>query len=249
MSLGYVALDLRRVARAPSTLLLTAVLPAVLYLFGVMSQEWCTPGSGGVRGDARSAVVGPGALGVMSAGLLIGAWVADERAAGWRRRLLLTPLSGPGYLAGKVAVGVLVALPAAVVVPVTAVLVAGVSLTGADWLRTTVLMWPGAVPFALLGLLIGQLSDRQGVRMRTAAAMLGLALVGGLLVPLSTLPDPVHLVAVLMPSFWLAEIGRSGVGASTSALVPALMLAGWTVALAVAVTWRDRRESAGRRGG
>jgi hypothetical protein len=33
MSLGYVALDLRRVARAPSTLCSTAVLPAVLFLF------------------------------------------------------------------------------------------------------------------------------------------------------------------------------------------------------------------------
>lgn len=243
MSVGYLALEVRRALRAPGTLLFTIGFPAAFYLLEMMMFADM---AGGTAGDhAVTVMVGLTAWGVMTAGLLIGTRVVHERTTGWQRQLRLTPLSGGGFLVGKVAVGMGVALPTALVVPVVAVVAQGVQLTAGGWLHAVVLVWLGSLPFAVLGLLIGQLATRDTVQNCVIVAMLLLAMFGGLFMPLDALPPWWTDVARFVPSYWLAEIGRVGVlPGRGSPLVPALVLAGWTAVLSAAVVLRYRRDSA-----
>ncbi len=122
MSLGYLALEVRRTLRAPGTLLFTIGFPAVFYLLEVVLYAGYELPAGAV-GWPTILMVSMNAWGVLMAGLLVGSRVVHERAAGWQRQLRLTPLSGGGYLLGKAAVGQLVAAPTALAVPLVAVLV------------------------------------------------------------------------------------------------------------------------------
>lgn len=242
MSIGYLTLELRRALRAPGTLLFTIGFPAGFYLLEMMLFSDIADGV--AANYPLSIMVGMTAWGVMTAGLLIGTRVVNERTAGWQRQLRLTPLSGAGFLVGKVAVGMGVALPTAVVVPVVAVLVEGVQLTPTGWFHAVVLVWLGSLPFAILGLLIGQVANKDNVQNFVIMSMLLLAMLGGLFVPLDTLPPWWTDVARLVPSYWLAEIGRAGVLPGHGLLVPALVLAGWALALSLAVVLRYQRDSA-----
>ena len=90
----------------------TIGIPVVLFLvignafkgdvFGVSAQTWY--------------MVNMAVFGAIGAVLGVGARIADERDSGWNRQLRLTPLPPLGYVAGKVMTGMLVALPALVLV-------------------------------------------------------------------------------------------------------------------------------------
>jgi ABC-2 type transport system permease protein len=243
VSLGYLLLELRRALRSGGTLLFTIGFPAAFYLLEMMLFADI---AGASTADYPLTIMfGMTAWGVMTAGLLIGTRVVHERTVGWQRQLRLTPLSGGGFLVGKVAVGMGVALPTAVVVPVVAVLFEGVQLTPVGWFHAVVLVWLGSLPFAILGLLFGQLATQDNVQNFVIISMLLLAMLGGLFMPLDTLPPWWTDVARLAPSYWLAELGRAGVlPTETGVLVPALVLAGWALVLGAAVVLRYRRDSA-----
>ncbi len=243
MSIGYLVLEARRALRSMGTLLFTIGFPAAFYLLEMMLFKDI---AGGIAAQyPQSIMVGMTAWGVMTAGLLIGTRVVHERTIGWQRQLRLTPLSGGGFLAGKVAVGMAVALPTALVVPLVAVLLEGVQLTATGWFHAVVLVWLGSLPFAILGLLIGQLATKDNVQNFVIVGMLLLAMLGGLFMPLDTLPPWWTTVAQFVPSYWLAELGRAGVlPTGQGVLVPALVLAAWTLALGAAVVVRYKHDSA-----
>jgi ABC-2 type transport system permease protein len=75
---------------------------------------------------------------------------------------------------------------------------------------------------------------------------MGLAILGGLWVPLSIMPSWMRIVAQFLPSYCLNRIGQMGAGATgaTGVIEPALVLAGWTVVLAAVIVWRYRRDAA-----
>lgn len=246
MNLGYLGLEIRRALRAPGTLLFTIGFPAMFYLLEVMLFKDVAGAAGGAVADyPKTIMIGLCAWGVMTAGLLIGTRVVHERTAGWQRQLRLTPLSGGGFLIGKVAVGMAVALPTAIVVPLVAVLLEGVQLSPVGWLHATVLVWLGSLPFAIMGLLIGQLANKDNVQNFVIIGMLLLAMFGGLFMPLDMLPSWWNDLAQFVPSYWLAEIGRAGVvPGHPGVLMPALILVGWSVVLAAGVVWRYQRDSA-----
>ncbi|MEU4377014.1 ABC transporter permease [Pseudonocardia alni] len=241
---GYLYLEIRRALRAPGTLLFTIGFPAGFYLLEVMLFTDVAGGDPSAGDFPRTVMVGMAAWGVMTAGLLIGTRVVNERVAGWQRQLRLTPLSGFGYLVGKVAVAMAVALPTAIVVPVVAVVLEGVRLDLSGWVHVTLFIWLGALPFAVLGLLIGQVATKDNVQNFVIMAMLLLAMFGGLFMPLEMLPSWWNDIAAFVPSYWLAELGRAGILPGRSPGTAALILLGWTVALSCAVVWRYRRDSA-----
>lgn len=232
---GYLLLELRRAMRSSGTLLFTLVFPAVFY--GLESLLFSDAGS---VVEPQQIMIGMTVWGAVTAGLLVGTRIVDERASGWQRVIRLTPLSGRGYLTAKVIVGVLVALPAVVVVPLVAVLMDGVTMTAVGWLFATVGVWIGSVAFAVLGVAVGLFAKKENVQTIVIVLMLALATLGGLFLPLNALPDWWTSVAQLMPSYWLAELGAAGddpAGATTAIVI----LAAWLGVLASVSLWRYRR--------
>lgn len=238
MSLKYLLLEMRRVVRSPRFLIFTMGFPVLLYLLyvGIFAKS---------PDEKAVLMVGMTSFGAMSASLFTGTRVAIERAAGWQRQLRLTPLSGPGYLTAKAATGMTLALAPAVLVPLVGLL-EGVSLDGGSWLRATLGVWLAAIPFALIGLLIGQLGSPDSVQPITQLVLLPMALIGGVFIPIDAMPDVLLKIAHLLPSYWMGQVGRGAVtpNLSTGLGQDVLVLGLWTLAIGFVVVRRYRKDSA-----
>ncbi|WP_236796177.1 ABC transporter permease [Amycolatopsis sp. GM8] len=238
MSIKYLALEIRRVTRSPRFLIFTVGFPVLLFLLyvGIFAKD---PGTKAVL------MVSMTSFGAMAAALFTGTRVALERASGWQRQLRLTPLSGPGYLTAKAATGMTLALAPAILVPLVAVLGEGVSLDASGWVRATLGVWLAAIPFALIGLLIGQIGTADSTQPITQLVMLPMALLGGIFIPVTTMPDWLLKIAHVLPSYWMGEIGRGAITAGSASLGKDVLYLGiWTVVLGFAVVRRYRKDSA-----
>lgn len=243
MRFGYLSLEIKRALRSPGTLLFTIGFPAVFYVLEMMLFSDMIGQQQSLGGYPRTIMVGMSAWGLVTAGLLLGTRVLHERVVGWQRQLRLTPLTGAGFLLAKVAVGMAVALPTAIVVPIVAVVTEGVHLTPTAWVCVTLFMWLGSLPFSIMGLLIGQYATQNSAQNVVILLMLVFAMLGGLFMPLDTLPTWWSDVAEAVPSYWLAEIGRSGFTAGSQPVTATLVLLGWSIVLGIAVAHRYRRDA------
>jgi ABC-2 type transport system permease protein len=240
MSFGYLVVEVRRVLRSTRFLIFSVAFPVLLFLLYV-----------GIFANGDRAVVGVlmvnmTAFGALSAALFAGGRLAVERAVGWQRQLRLTPLSGAGYLAAKGLTAMLLALPAVVLVPLIGVVVEGVSLDATGWLRVTVGIWLAVIPFALIGLLIGQLGTPESIQPMMSLTMMVMSLLGGIFIPVDTMPGWLLDVAQILPSYWLGQVGRGAVTTDLSVNLgkTVLVLAVWAAVVGIGVIRRYRRDSA-----
>jgi ABC-2 type transport system permease protein len=122
----------------------------------------------------------------------------------------------------------------------------GVSLDAGGWVRATLGVWLAAIPFALIGLLIGQIGSADSTQPITQLVMLPMALVGGIFIPIDAMPHWLLNIAHVLPSYWMAQIGRGAVTTDLSASLgqDVLVLGIWTVVLSFAVVRRYRKDSA-----
>jgi ABC-2 type transport system permease protein len=240
MSFGYLILEVRRAMRNTRFLFFSVAFPVLLFLLYV-----------GIFTDGDRSVIGVlmvnmTAFGALSAALFAGGRVALERSVGWQRQLRLTPLSGAGYLTAKGVTAMLLAMPAVVLVPLVGAVVEGVSLDAGGWLRVTIGVWLAVIPFALLGLLIGQVGTPDSMQPIMSITMMGMSMLGGIFIPIDAMRGWLLDVAHVLPSYWLGQIGRGAVTADLSVDLgqAVLVLAIWTVALGLVVIRRYRRDSA-----
>lgn len=241
MNLAYLWLETKRVLRSPRALLFTVGMPVAYYF--IFSGLY-----GGKLGGLDTTaylMVNMAAFGAMMGTMFTAARTAGERAIGWQRQLRLTPLTPARYLLGKVIVGMAVGL-----IPVVLVALAGVA-TGAHvsmggWWQVVLGVWLAALPFAALGLLIGQLATPDSIQVYTMVPMLLCGFLGGLWLPVTLFPAWLTTLAKVLPSYWMADIGhtallgRGGVGTAVA------VVAAWTVVLAGLVMLRYRTDAAHR---
>lgn len=240
MSFGYLVIELRRVLRNTRFLIFSVAFPVLLFLLYV-----------GIWGEGDKAIIGVlmvnmTAFGALSATLFAGGRLAVERSAGWQRQLRLTPLSGSAYLTAKGLTALMPALPAVVLVPLIGAVVEGVSLDAVGWLRVTVGIWLAVIPFALIGLLIGQIGTPDSSQPIMSLVMMTMSMLGGIFIPVDTMPGWLTDVARVLPSYWLGQVGRGAVTSELSAHLSqaVLVLLAWTAVLGFAVIRRYRRDSA-----
>jgi ABC-2 type transport system permease protein len=240
MSIGYLILELRRALRSTRFVIFTVAMPVVLFLLYVGIWGNSDPAAPGVI------MVSMTSYGAFTAALFAGGRVALERAAGWQRQLRLTPLPGSGYLAAKGITAMALALPGVILVPLIAALFEGVSLSPNEWLRVTLGAWLAVIPFAVLGLLLGQIGTAESMQPIMSIVMMVMSLLGGIFIPIDGMPSGLLSVAKLLPSYWVTQIGRGAVTSELSVGLgqAVLVLAGWTLVLGLAVVRRYRRDSA-----
>ena len=179
------------------------------------------------------------ALAVMSTAMVsLGIATGFERSYGVLKRLGSTPLGRPALLAAKtVTVLAVEAVQLAVLVPVALALGwdpgGNVAAAFAGFLIAT-------VAFAGLGLLMAGTLRAEVTLAAANGLYLVLLLLGGMVVPLSRLPDALRAVARALPAAALSDILH---GAFGPAAIPGrawFVLAAWAVAapLAAALTFR-----------
>jgi ABC-2 type transport system permease protein len=240
----YLLTEIRRNFRAPRFLIFVVAFPVLMFL--LQANVFTKTSDPQHAQIAAIIMINMMTFGTFAAANTSGARLALERALGWQRQLRLTPLTGTGYLAGKGLSGMLVGLPALILVPLLAVTVEGVHLDAAGWVRIFAGVWLGTIPLVLLGLLIGQFGTPETMQPISMIVTLGMGFLGGLWIPLEGMPNWMHDVAQIMPTYWVLQVARPAV---TSDLVVALptavaVLAGWTVVLGALVIRRYRRDSA-----
>lgn len=170
------------------------------------------------------------ALAVMSAAMpSLGIGTGFERSYHVLKRLGVTPLGRPRLVAAKItSVAVVQVVQFAVIVPVALAL--GWSPQSARWLAAVGGVVLGTAAFAGIGLtLAGRLRGEINLAALNALEIV-LLLLGGMVVPLDRLPDPVADVALHLPAAALADVLReafagTGVQPGTSWVV----LAVWAV--------------------
>lgn len=227
--LAQAAFEARMVLRNGEQVLVAVVIP-VLALVGLVQGTFVD-----IDTDGRSRIdfLTPGvlALAIMTSSFTSQAIAtAFDRRNGVLRLMATTPLGREGLLAGKV-LGVLA-------VGAVQVLLLGAAAATLGWRPTPVgvalavvglVLGTGA--FTALALLVAGTLRAEAVLALANLLLLVLALGGGVIVPADRLPEPFGAVAAWLPSGALGDVLRGALLDGNLPLVPALVLAGWTVTL------------------
>ncbi|MFF0144952.1 ABC-2 type transport system permease protein [Amycolatopsis sulphurea] len=244
MNVAYLSTEVRRLLRSPRFLMLVVAFPVLMFLLqATVFTSSSDPDHGRV---VALLMINMMAFGAFGAGLTNGTKLTVERASGWQRQLRLTPLTGLQYLGGKALAGMLVVLPAVLLVPLIAFLAEGVHLAPLAWLRIILGVWLGALPLVLLGLLLGQLCTPESMQPVTMLLVLGVGFLGGLWLPLEAMAGWMQGVAHALPTYWMISLVRPVVTTQLVVGYPAalLALAAWTVGLGALVIRLYRKTSA-----
>ncbi len=137
---SYIRLEILRTLRDPFYLFLAVVVPIGFYLLfaGLFGSGPHVPGT--LSGDVEIMVANAVYGGIWACLVATGPRLANERSSGWFRHLSLLPISPWKILAGRTLVAILFALPAMLLVYVTAVLTHGVQLPAGEWVGVIVLI-------------------------------------------------------------------------------------------------------------
>jgi ABC-2 type transport system permease protein len=226
--LAQAGVEARLTARRGENLLAMVGVPVGVLLFvGTIARP-----AGGV------AAVLPGtlALALVASGLVnLGIATAYERGYGVLKRLGGSPLGRSGLVAAKVVVVLAIAVAQVVgLIAVAALALGWRAGPEASWFAVAVTTVAGAVAFAGLGLAIaGTLRPEATLVVANVLFLVALGL-GGALVPLADLPEPVAAVARLLPVGALTDAFSAGLGSGASLAQPLAVLAAWAAVAVIA---------------
>jgi ABC-2 type transport system permease protein len=234
-------LEVRRGLRDVRYLVLAVVMPVGFYLlftalFGAHGER-----AEGLPQPVELMVAMAAYGGMWAAFSATGPRIAQERELGWLRQLRLTPLRNRSVLLAKVIGAMVVALPAMILVCVTAALVHGVRLSATDWLALLMVMWLATLPLALLGVAIGYLIPADAAYGAVMVLYFTLGALGGLWMPVAILPTTLQQIARTLPSNRLADLGWKIAAGQTPATSSVLVLAAWALGGAALATLAYRR--------
>jgi ABC-2 type transport system permease protein len=241
----YVLLEAKRQLRNVRALVFTFAVPVIMMLiFGAAYG-----GHGAVDPitklpEAVVVTLQMAAYGAMMAALSQAFAIVNERAIGWNRQLRATPLSGTAFLVSKIIASLVVAACSIIVVCVISVLALGTSMSVGHWLAAGFAIWAGVIPFSLIAILIGLYAKPSFAQPLFMVVFMGMAILGGLWVPLSIMPSWMTTVAQALPSYWLNRMGQTGAGAAGALGEPIMVLGLWAVVLCAVIVWRYRRDAA-----
>ncbi|MBF8190562.1 ABC transporter permease [Nonomuraea sp. K274] len=227
--------------RVPISLAASSLLPAIAMLAFAVPY---------VAADPTAATKSAGALmffGAMSSALIgLSISVSQDREQPWNPYLRTLPAGPFPHFAGRIMVTVAVMLISVVPVLLVTAVFTEATITPARLLLALGALIVGGIPIMLMGMFVGFLLSSKAAIAVSQVLFFPLAILGGLLMPPQLLPDFVEVVSPYVPTrgaaelIWWASVGQRP---DTVALV---LLAAWTVLLAVAAGWAYRRDE-GRR--
>ena len=239
-NLTFLSIEIRRLLRNRRTVVLTVLVPVVLFL--LLKSDKRAIALGGIELTAATTMIGIAVYGAMLAATSGGAMVSVERAQGWSRQLRLTPLRPAAYVAIKLLTAMVLGLVSVAVVFVAGA-IDGVQMTPATWLLTGVLAWAASFVFSAFGLFMGYLLPSENVMQFIGPVLAVFSLFGGLFVPLSLLPSAMQDIAPYMPTYGVAEIARFPLVGGAFDLTWLVSVALWTAAFAAAAMILFRRDT------
>jgi ABC-2 type transport system permease protein len=240
-NLTFLAIEIRRLLRNRRTVVVTLVVPAVLFLL-FKSNRRAAVELGGTELTSAATLIGIAVYGAMLAATSGGARVSIERALGWSRQLRLTPLRPAAYIAIKLVTAMLLGLVSVAVVYVIGE-IDGIQMTPATWLSTGFLAWASSFVFAAFGLFMGFLLPSENVMQVIGPVLAVFSLFGGLFIPIALLPSVMQDVAPYMPTYGVAAIARYPLVGGSFDPTWLVSVVVWTAAFSAAATLLFRRDT------
>lgn len=239
-SLTYTRYEILRTLRNRRFFIFSLIFPLVLFYV--------------IAGDNRHAhldgisfplyyMTGMIAFGTMSAVVAGGARIALERSLGWARQMRITPLSVGAYFRAKLVTSYLMALVSVVLLGLAG-LSLGVHLAPGHWAVLVGLVLVGIAPFAVLGILMGNLLNADSMGPALGGVVTLFALLGGSFGQLFT-SGAMHKIIELLPSYWLVQASASALDGNGWPLEGWIVVAAWTAGLAV-LAWLAYRSDTAR---
>jgi len=182
------------------------------------------------------------AFGTMTAVVAGGARIALERSLGWARQMRITPLTVGAYFRAKLVTGYLMALVSLVLISVAG-LSLGVHLAAGHWAVLAGLVLVGIAPFAVLGILMGNLLSADSMGPALGGVVTLFALLGGSFGELFT-SGVMHTIIELLPSYWLVQASASALGGQGWPLEGWMVIAAWTAGFTVLAWLAYQRDTA-----
>ena len=238
----YTRYEVLRAIRNRRVIILSLAIPVALYLAIAGPNRNVTDFSGSGISLPLYLMVGLAAFASMNAMLGAGGRIAADRAAGWNRQLRVSPLPPLSYIGTKVLTGYLLALLSILVLYACGAAL-GVSLPAGRWLAMTGLLMAGLVPFAALGIVLGHLLSSDSIGPAVGGLVAIFALLGGSWFPISG-HGAMHDLAVNLPSYWLVQASRAGLGQGGWGDHGWLVITIWTIVLVRVAVRAYRRDTA-----
>jgi ABC-2 type transport system permease protein len=242
-ALAYlIYVEVVKAVRVPMFALFGLVFPTLLFaLFGLPGIDETQNGINA----GRFMMASFGTYAVMGMALFsVGVSIANERGMGWHRLLRATPVRPMHLFAAKFAAAVLLGMASLLVLYLFAALVGHVRMGTASWCATAGLLLVGMVPFIALGLGIGYTAGPSTAAAIVNLIYLPLAFASGLFIPVERLPAIIRGIAPFLPSYHIAQLGWTLLGAGDGVGIPAhlLWLAGYTALFLALARWAYRRD-------
>jgi ABC-2 type transport system permease protein len=231
MSTYYLRLEIVRMLRDVRYVALAVGSPIGFYLLFATLFGGGQPQPGELPGTVEI-MVAMAAYGAIWAVLsTTGPRIAQEREIGWLQQVRAMPVRAREVLTAKVLASLAMALPAILLVCVTAAVVKDVRLAAWQWAAMVLVMWLGSAPFSALGIAIGYLVGADASFPVSYGLYMAVSALGGLWVPPAVLPESFRRVAGTLPSNRLADLGWQIAGGHAPRWSSVIVLAAWTVGL------------------
>jgi len=241
-NLTVLAIELRRMLRNRRTVIITLLLPALLYLMIGTNSSYSdqSEGSGNVSAYILISMAAYGAVLASTSG---GAMVATERALGWSRQLRLTPLAPVAYILVKSIVALALGALSVAAVNIVGALNGKASMPTHVWVAAAIIAWAGSIVFGAFGLFMGYLLPGENVMQVIGPLLAGLAALGGLWFPIDSGSTMGHISACT-PIYGLAQLARWPLYGGAPHAVWVINLVVWLAIFVGGAAWRMSKDTA-----
>jgi ABC-2 type transport system permease protein len=236
---AFLGFEIRRSLRNVRFIVMIVAFPVLVYL--IYARQTGT--SEGLTVAALLMVSMAVWSGMGSAMFATGPQLARERQSGWIRQLRVSPISAPRWFGAKLAQGLLLIIPGFALLIGLGFSYGHVHLAASRVALLAAVLVLGAIPFCVLGLVIGLFFDGQTAQVAQMLTMILLAFLGGIFIPLHNLPHVVQDIGKALPSYHLVQLGWNAVAGRALRVSDMLVLAAWAAGLGVIAIWRWRQES------
>jgi len=201
--------ELLKQLRTPAFVAPTLAFPVVFYLlFAVL-----LPGQWGGYSKPTYLLATYGVFGVVGPALFgFGVGMAMERQQGLLELKRVSPMPTGAYFIAKIAMSLVFGTVIVLLLSAAAVGLGGVRMPFATWLLMLGALLLGTLPFSAMGLWIGSLVQGQGAVAVVNLIYLPMSVLSGLWIPLFMFPTLLQKLAVLWPSWHLAQLVLGVVG-------------------------------------
>lgn len=243
---GYLRLEVARSLRDPRYIMLALVAPVGFYL--LFSTLFGGPSAGPSAVTVQvGLMVSMSVFGAMWAVLsATGPRIAQDRSVGWLRQTRLLPVKTSSLAFARLLASLVLVGPTIGLVMLTARISHSVSLDAGQWTALVMVLWVAVIPVAVIGVAIGYATGAEVAFGVVYGLYMVLAALGGLWMPISSMPAGMQAFGKLLPSYRAADLGWHIAFGKALDYSSVLYLLAWTAVFAVIALYFSRRAAAPR---